>query len=150
MTGNTRYKPVGGVAHVELFAVQGFARVEDMVQGAGLTIALMDDGSHYDEHISSDHLPVSVQHTLTLCAPRSQASAWFDSDFLAHASAEGVVARIALCSGEKMMIGWSPKFGFEQALRLRSLQFHSGDRPQQTPTVELTLCSCDTLSALNK
>ena len=145
-----RFKPVGGVAHAELFAVHGLRGVEDMTPGEGVEVSLMDDGSHYDEHISSDHLPVSVQHTLTLCAPRSQASAWFDSAFLAHASAEGVVARIALSSGEEMMIGWSPKFGFEQALRLRSLQFHSGDRPQQTPTVELTLCSCDTLSALNK
>ena len=145
-----RYKPVGGVTHVELFAVQGLSRVEDMVEGRGLTVALMDDGSHYDEHISAEGLPVSVQHTLTLYAERNHASAWFDGDFLAHATTEGLAARIRLTTGEEITVGWSPKFGFEQALRLRSLQFHSGDRPQQRPTVEMTLSSRDTTSALNR
>ena len=149
MTEKRDYKPVGGVRDVELFAVQGFNRVEDMVQGEGVTVLLMDDGSHYDEHISAEGLPVSVQHTLTLYADRNNASAWFDKEFLSLASTEGVVARIRLTTGEEIVVGWSPKFGFEQALRLRSLQFHSGSRPQQTPTVELTLSSHDTTSALN-
>lgn len=150
MTENSNYKPVGGVTHVELFAVQGLNRVEEMVEGKGLVVALMDNGSHYDEHISAESLPVSVQHTLTLYSYRNNASAWFDSEFLTHASAEGVAARIRMTTGEEIVVGWSPKFGFEQALRLRSLQFHSGNRPQQMPTVELTLSSHDTTSALNR
>lgn len=145
-----RFKPVGGVAHAELFAVHSLGGVEDIVSGQGVAVPLMDDGSHYDEHIEASGLPVSVEHTLTLCSDRNLSEGWRDKEFLRHAAAEGVVAHITLLTGERLMVGWSPHFGFEQALRLRSLTFHSGSRPAEQPKVVLTLASRDTTSALDQ
>ena len=135
-----RYKPVGGVAHAELFAVHGLRGVEDMVAGEGVEVSLMDDGSHYDEQTQASGLPVSVEHTLTLCSDRNLTAAWRNAEFLQRAAAEG----------EELIVGWSPHFGFERALRLRSLTFHSGSRPQEQPKVVLTLASRDTSSALDQ
>lgn len=145
-----RFKPVGGVAHAELFAVHGLQGVEDMVPGQGVAVSLMDDGSHYDEQTQASGLPVSVEHTLTLCSDRNLTAAWRNAEFLQRAAAEGVAARIRLRSGEELILGWSPHFGFERALRLRSLTFHSGSRPQEQPRVVLTLSSHDTCSALDQ
>lgn len=145
-----RYKPVGGIAHVELFAVHGLGGVEDMVQGRGVAVPLVDDGSHYDERIEPRTYPVSVEHTLTLCSDRNLSAAWRDKEFLRHAAAEGVAARITLLTGETLIVGWSRHFAFEQALRLRSLEFHSGSRPKEQPKVVLTLSSCDVTSALDQ
>ena len=145
-----RFKPVGGVAHAELFAVHGLRGVEDMTPGEGVEVSLMDDGSHYDEQTQASGLPVSVEHTLTLCSDRNLTAAWRNAEFLQRAAAEGVAARIRLSSGEELIVGWSPHFGFEQALRLHSLSFHSGSRPQEQPKVVLTLSSRDTSSALDQ
>jgi hypothetical protein len=145
-----RFKPVGGVAHAELFAVHGLRGVEDMTPGEGVEVSLMDDGSHYDEQTQASGLPVSVEHTLTLCSDRNITAAWRNAEFLQRAAAEGVAARIRLSSGEELIVGWSPHFGFERALRLHSLSFHSGSRPQEQPKVVLTLSSRDTSSALDQ
>ncbi|MBQ6582122.1 MAG: hypothetical protein IIX32_09045 [Alistipes sp.] len=145
-----RFKPVGGVAHAELFAVHGLRGVEDMTPGEGVEVSLMDDGSHYDEQTQASGLPVSVEHTLTLCSDRNLTAAWRNAEFLQRAAAEGVAARIRLSSGEELIVGWSPHFGFERALRLHSLSFHSGSRPQEQPKVVLTLSSRDTSSALDQ
>ena len=145
-----RFKPVGGVAHAELFAVHGLRGVEDMTPGEGVEVSLMDDGSHYDEQTQASGFPVSVEHTLTLCSDRNLTAAWRNAEFLQRAAAEGVAARIRLSSGEELIVGWSPHFGFERALRLHSLSFHSGSRPQEQPKVMLTLSSRDTSSALDQ
>ena len=145
-----RFKPVGGVAHAELFAVHGLRGVEDMTPGEGVEVSLMDDGSHYDEQTQASGLPVSVEHTLILCSDRNLTAAWRNAEFLQRAAAEGVAARIRLSSGEELIVGWSPHFGFERALRLHSLSFHSGSRPQEQPKVVLTLSSRDTSSALDQ
>ena len=145
-----RFKPVGGVAHAELFAVHGLRGVEDMTPGEGVEVSLMDDGSHYDEQTQASGLPVRVEHTLTLCSDRNLTAAWRNAEFLQRAAAEGVAARIRLSSGEELIVGWSPHFGFERALRLHSLSFHSGSRPQEQPKVVLTLSSRDTSSALDQ
>ena len=145
-----RFKPVGGVAHAELFAVHGLRGVEDMTPGEGVEVSLMDDGSHYDEQTQASGLPVSVEHTLTLCSDRNLTAAWRNAEFLQRAAAEGVAARIRLSSGEELIVGWSPPFGFERALRRHSLSFHSGSRPQEQPKVVLTLSSRDTSSALDQ
>ena len=144
------FKPVGGVVHAELFAVHGLRGVEDMTPGEGVEVSLMDDGSHYDEQTQASGLPVSVEHTLTLCSDRNLTAAWRNAEFLQRAAAEGVAARIRLSSGEEIIVGWSPHFGFERALRLHSLSFHSGSRPQEQPKGVLTLSARDTSSALDQ
>ena len=148
MTENLAYKPVGGLLRAELFALEGLSSAEDMVSGAGVEVSLMDDGSSYEELHSAEGLPVSVQHTLTLCSDRNLAREWFDEQWLARLASEGVAARVTLSTGEQIVLGYSERFGFEQALRLESLKFFSGKSPNERPRVQLVLRSHDTQSAL--
>lgn len=148
MTENLAYKPVGGLLRAELFALEGLSSAEDMVSGAGVEVSLMDDGSSYEELHSAEGLPVSVQHTLTLCSDRNLAREWFDEQWLARLASEGVAARVTLSTGEQIVLGYSERFGFEQALRLQSLKFFSGKSPNESPRVQLVLRSHDTQSAL--
>ena len=124
------YKPVGGVVAAELFPVGGLASPREMVAGRGVA-----DGQ------------VSVLHTLALCSDRKLAAEWFDRDFLRRCAAEGVAAVVETATGEKIVAGWCPRFGFEQALRLQSLRFLSGERPNDSPRVKLTLACRDVSSA---
>ena len=113
MTEIKRYKPVGGITSCELFTLQALVSAEDMVAGQGVMVSLSDDGSHYEERMSCEQGPVSVEHTLTLCSDRSEAVRWFDHDLLQRMAIEGVAALITLASGESLRLGWSPRFGFE-------------------------------------
>lgn len=148
MTEIKRYKPVGGIKSCELFTLQALVSAEDMVAGQGVMVSLSDDGSRYEERMSCEHGPVSVEHTLTLCSERSEAARWFEHELLQRMAIEGVAALITLASGESLRLGWSPRFGFEQPLRLLSLSFSSGDKPNNSPRVELKLQSHDTDSAI--
>ena len=60
-----------------------------------------------------------------------------------------MVARVEMATGEEIVVGTDPRFGFEQALRLSSLGFQSGCSPNDSPRVMLTLKCNDTHSALN-
>lgn len=148
MTENLTYKPIGGVAEAELWVVGGLTSVEELRDGTGLRVDLADDGSLYEESIETEGRPVSVRHTLTLCSDPNRARAWFDSRLLDHAAIEGLAARITLATGERLTLGWSERFGFEQALRLRSLHFSSGAKPNASPTVKLVLEARDTRSTI--
>ncbi len=148
MTQIKKYKPIGGVTSAELFSVGDKVGAEELVAGQGVAVGLVDDGSKYEELLSANATPVSVQHTLTLCSDRQLAAEWFDEAFLQRTALEGVAARITLATGEELLLGYSERFGFEQALRLKSLSFNSGDRPNNSPKVVLTLVSEDTCSAI--
>ncbi len=148
MAQSGKYKPVGGVLSAELFTVYDKVGVEDLLKGQGVAVELVDDGSKYEEKASANNTLVSVQHTLTLCSDRSLAAAWFDDEFLCRAAVEGVAARVKMATGEELLLGWSERFGFEQALRLESLLFSSGSSPNDSPRVELRLVGCDVSSAL--
>lgn len=143
-----KYKPIGGITAAELFTVGDKVGAEELIAGQGVAVALVDDGSKYEEVASADATPVSVQHTLTLCSDRQLAAAWFDKGFLQHAATEGLAARVSLATGEELLLGYSERFGFEQALRLKSLSFSSGSSPNDSPRVVLTLAACDTDSAI--
>lgn len=143
-----KYKPIGGIIAAELFTVGDRVGVEGLTAGQGVAVELMDDGSKYEEVATAEESLVSVEHTLTLCSDRHLSQAWFDEDFLQRAAVEGVAARILLATGEELTLGWSERFGFEQALRLRSLRFDSGSQPNDSPRTVLTLVACDTHSAL--
>ena len=143
-----KYKPIGGIIAAELFTVGDRVGVEELTAEQGVAVELMDDGSKYEEVATAEESLVSVEHTLTLCSDRHLSQAWFDEDFLQRAAVEGVAARILLATGEELTLGWSERFGFEQALRLRSLSFDSGSQPNDSPRTVLTLVACDTHSAL--
>ena len=150
MTENEFYKPVGGILSAELFFASDLHSVDDMVKGQGIDVELCDDRSTYEEHFSAESGLVSVKHTLTLVAAREDAAAWIDAEFLRNCAADGVVAKIALSTGENLTIGWSKKMQFEQALRLQALTCSTGTRPKHRPRIELVLSCCDVCSAYNK
>ena len=143
-----RYKPIGGIHSARLYTLGSATSLEEVLLGEAVEVSLWDDGSSYEEKICSVEGLVSVQHTLTLCSDHSRAAAWFDAHFLERCAAEGVVAVVQLSTGEQVVVGWSERFGLEQALRLASLDFSSGERPNSSPQVRLTLKSKDTRSAI--
>ena len=148
MTVKKSYKPIGGVSRAELFVVGDSFSVESVVEGGGIEVELIDDGSSYEElFISTDGL-VSVQHTLTLTARRGVADEWLDKRFLELCAAQGVVARVLLSSGESLTVGWSERFGVEQALRLEQMHLQSGSKPTDEPRICLKLKAVDTQSAI--
>ena len=148
MTVKKSYKPIGGVSRAELFVVGDGFSVESVVEGGGIEVELIDDGSSYEElFISTDGL-VSVQHTLTLTARRGVADEWLDKRFLEPCAAQGVVARVLLSSGESLTVGWSERFGVEQALRLEQMHLQSGSKPTDEPRICLKLKAVDTQSAI--
>lgn len=148
MTVKKSYKPIGGVSRAELFVVGDGFSVESVVEGGGIEVELIDDGSSYEElFISTDGL-VSVQHTLTLTARRGVADEWLDKRFLELCAAQGVVARVLLSSGESLTVGWSERFGVEQALRLEQMHLQSGNKPTDEPRICLKLKAVDTQSAI--
>lgn len=147
MSEGKNYKPAGGVAAAELFAVRGLASPAQMAAGGGTAVEIDDAGSSYTETFTVDEGRVTVEHVLVLRADLGRAAAWFDEEFLARCAAEGVAARVALASGGTLLAGWSPRFGFEQALRLRSLAVRSGERAADAPHAELTLACRDTSRA---
>lgn len=143
MSENKSFKPIGGIVAAELFPVADLLSIDDLVQGEGLSVGLADYASHYEENFFSDNCQVSVEHTLTLVADRADAAGWVDAEFLRRASAEGVVAKVWLASGEELVVGWCERLGFEQALRLRSLKCATGSRPKHRPHIELVLACRD-------
>lgn len=148
MAEQKNYKPIGGVVKASLYAVGDIDSIDDVVEGHGIEVDLVDDGSSYEELFCPKQGLVSVEHTLTLCSPRNNAEPWLDARFVEHCAAEGVVALVELATGERIRIGWSRKFGFEQALRLSAMSFSSGRKPTDPPCVVLTLRSCDTQSVI--
>lgn len=149
MTENKFYKPVGGLVRAELFHSSQLGSIEYALWGTGIEVGLVDDASSYVEQFSADNRQVSVLHTLTLCSDRNLASEWFDEEFLRRVAADGVVALVELATGEQIKVGWCKRMGFEQALRLDSLEFDSGQGLNDSPRVKLTLRCRDVTSALN-
>ena len=148
MTENKFYKPVGGILSAELFFASEVNTAGDLPEGKGVAVELIDDESTYEELFSASNGLVSVQHTLTLVADRNMANEWLQREFLERCSTEGAVAHIVFASKEEIKVGYCPRFLVEQALRLDSLRFSSGDRLNASPRVTLTLKCHDTHSAM--
>ncbi|MBQ3148236.1 MAG: hypothetical protein IJB87_02605 [Alistipes sp.] len=149
MTENKFYKPVGGLVRAELFHTSQIESIDQLKWGAGVEVALVDDASSYVERFSADNRQVSVLHTLTLCSDRNLAQQWFDGEFLRQVAADGVVALVELATGEQLTVGWCRRMAFEQALRLNSLEFDSGQGLNDSPRVKMVLCCRDVTSAFN-
>lgn len=148
MSVNEFYKPVGGILSAELFLVRELSSIENLTAGEGIKVELVDDGSTYEERFQTQDGLVSVQHTLTLRSDRKLSEEWFSTELMQILAAEGAVARVEMATGEVITVGYSPRFGFEQALRLESLKFNSGQKPNNSPSVELKLQSEDLSTAL--
>lgn len=151
MERSSNYKPVGGVESVALYPTDAVMTTlfssegcEVELTGTPIEVVLLEDASLYEESSAIEHGASLVTHRLQLVAERSRAEEWLNNDFIEYASLEGFVAVISLCSGCRVLAGYSAMFGNEQPLRLEALTSSSGSTLHDTPSVTLRLVSHDT------
>ena len=147
----SNYKPIGGVESVALYPAEAVVKALFSSEGCEvefssmpLEVALIDDASHYEEISRLECGTNSVAHQLHLVAEMSEGERWLDKQFLERAFFDGVVAVVTLCSGVRLLVGYSAQFASEQPLRLDSITSSSGNTLHQTPSVTLRLVSRDT------
>lgn len=145
------YKPIGGVERVLLYPTEAIDSVlfssdgcEVEVSATPLEVELLDDASHYEEESDCTNGITRISHRLHLVADRREAEAWLATDFLERVAIEGVVARVTLCDGRTLLVGYSSHLGNEQPLHLECLISSSGSTLRDKPTVTLRLVSHDT------
>ncbi|MBQ5635677.1 MAG: hypothetical protein IIV10_05145 [Alistipes sp.] len=155
MYGNDTKKPIGGIAHCALYPADSVRVKSITTNGCDVLFAnqscefdLFDEHSSFNEQMLSDKGVLKVVHRLELIADRNLASSWLEIPFTHQAIDKGLVARLTLTDGRKLLVGYSKKFEFERPLRLSSLSFNSGSRANETPTLTLTLTSEDTAFAM--
>ncbi len=151
-------KPVGGVAGVSLYrksdieavwVADGLCAGIDLRTGAApLTVPLAEDRSSYtEESVGEEALP-ATRHTLTIVCPRHAGREMFAGPILEQLSADGAVACVELCNGERLIVGWTERLGLEQPLRLKRFRFLTGPKPVDAPLLELHLECVDAARAL--
>lgn len=147
-------KPAGGVTAVTITpagnllrtVVTADGRIEavfrDATQLTGLPLA--EQRSSYAELSDTDAGPLRVRHTLTLVMDRETARTLFTPAFRRTAQTEGLAALVTMASGERLLAGWSARFGTAHPLRPGSFGMESGTEPLDGTAAVLTLTSEDT------
>ena len=145
------HKPIGGVESVALYPTNAVESVLFSSRGCevsflsdSIDVELLDNSSYYEEKLESKSGTAKITHKVVITAEREWADRWLSNKFLERASMEGLVAKVKLCDGRNLLVGYSAHFGDEQPLRLESLLYNSGRTPHDRPTVTLTLLSHDT------
>ncbi|MDR0907563.1 MAG: hypothetical protein LBM63_03000 [Rikenellaceae bacterium] len=145
-------KPRGGVQTVELIAASWFEGAvwddtsrcfTSMQTSAPLSCYVFrEDGATYTEQ-SSGMRQKLVKHTLSMeFAVTSEASLALSE--LASVAKGGVVAIVTTGAGEKLLVGYSRKFGGRFPLRLESHTCASGTAPADFPVHTIVLACEDT------
>ncbi len=152
------YKPVGGVAGVSLYrksdvgavrVADGLCTGIDLCAGAApLTVPLAEDRSSYtEESVGEEALP-ATRHTLVVVCPRYTGREMFAGPLIEQLATDGAVACVELHNGERLVVGWTERLGFEQPLRLKKFRFLTGAKPVDVPLLELRLECVDDARAL--
>lgn len=148
------YKPIGGVELCRLHFADSVDTLSFEEAGCkvkfadeGIEVRLIDNSSTFVEKVECDKGVISVVHTLRLAALRNDAQRWLDDDFMQNAAYRGLIARLVLNDGRKLVVGLSRHLDIEQPMRLESLVCDSGSSPSSAPTVTLKLRSTDTALA---
>ena len=153
MADSTPRKPAGGVAAVTvtpagnlLRAVAADGRAEAIFRDATQLTALplAEQRSSYAERLDTDAGPQRVRHTLTLVVGRETFRKAFTPALRRAAETEGLIALVTMASGERLLAGWSARFGTSQPLRPDSFAMESGIKPLDGTPAVLTLTSEDT------
>lgn len=151
MKTTSNYKSIGGVESVALYPVEAVATAlfssegcEVVFSGVPIEVALIDDASHYEESSCLECGTTTVSHLLHLVADINDGERWLDQRVLDQAFFEGFVAVVTLCSGARLLVGYSAQLTNEQPLRLASVTSSSGSSLHETPSVTLRLVSRDT------
>lgn len=145
------HKPIGGVESVALYPTNAVESVLFSSRGCEVSfvadpidVELLENSSYYEEKLTCKNGTAKITHRVVITAEREWADRWLSNKFLERASMEGLVAKVKLCDGRNLLVGYSAHFGDEQPLRLESLLYNSGRTPHDRPTVTLTLLSHDT------
>lgn len=121
MADSTPRKPAGGVAAVTVTpagnllraAVAADGRAEAIFRDATQLTALplAEQRSSYAERLDTDAGPQRVRHTLTLVVNREAFRKAFTPALRRAAETEGLIALVTMASGERLLAGWSARFG---------------------------------------
>ena len=154
MADSTPRKPAGGVAAVTVTpagnllraAVAADGRAEAIFRDATQLTALplAEQRSSYAERLDTDAGPQRMRHTLTLVVGRETFRKAFTPALRRAAETEGLIALVTMASGERLLAGWSARFGTSQPLRPDSFAMESGIKPLDGTPAVLTLTSEDT------
>ena len=152
----SKSKPIGGVESVALYPADAVVAAlfssegcEVELSGVAVEVPLLEDSSYYTESSETTHGVTRISHLLHLVADINDASEWLTDEFLERASFEGFVAVISLCSGRRLLAGYSALFINEQPIRLESLTSTSGNSLHDIPSVTLRLIAHDTAFSPN-
>ena len=141
-------KPAGGIAAVAVVPA-GAAAVgsPEEIAAAAVAVPLVEGRSSYDETVMSDNGIIRVEHRLTIAVPPDYAHEFFGEDIMRQWASAGTAAVVVTEAGERLVVGWSERFGSEQPLRLAGIGASTGTTPHETPAVVLTFRSVDTAPA---
>lgn len=121
-------KPVGGLVRVWLAWRRSAAS-----DGSFAACELLEDRSSYEERSEGG----LVRHSLRLVLDEAAAAALCTPVWCRRAQREGVAARIETASGLCLETGRSERFGTECPLRLAAVEYRTGSRRSDLPTVTL-------------
>lgn len=95
-----------------------------------------EDRAHYTSDRVGEPLKPLTRHTLAMELPATDRTRLAADQIR---TADGLVARITMASGEVVVVGWSQAFAAAYPLRLTAMEAVSGSFPGDYPTVKLTL-----------
>ena len=130
MADSTPRKPAGGVAAVTVTPAGNLLRAA--VAADGRAEAIFRDATQLTA------LPLAEQRG------RETFRKAFTPALRRAAETEGLIALVTMASGERLLAGWSARFGTSQPLRPDSFAMESGIKPLDGTPAVLTLTSEDT------
>jgi len=149
-------KFIGGVAEVMITPISNvilsssdITNEEALFRDSSLieTIDILEDRSSYsEEEIVKDGIS-SVKHSLKIVLRREvglSLRSQLDTRYI-----NGVVAILTTHAKERLLVGFTPKFGEEQPLRVIGSGFETGLSPKDYPLFSVTLQCEDTSYATN-
>ncbi len=152
-------KPIGGVVGVSLYrksdvmavrVADGLCTGIDLCAGAApLAVPIAEDRSSYTEESVGDEGLPATRHTLTIVCHRYPGRVMFAGPLLEQLATDGALACVELSNGERLLVGWTERLGFEQPLRLKRFRILTGPKPVDVPLLELHLESIDAAHALH-
>ena len=150
--GRASAKPAGGIVSVELIAAADFTGAVYNHAGACFTSAetsgpfaayvFREDRAAYTEEASGNDGQPLVKHTLKVEFPAGPETDGAVAGLSAAASG-GFVAIVTTGTGQRLLAGYSVRFGTQYPLRPVKVSSASGSCPSDFPSVTVTLESTD-------
>ena len=152
-------KCCGGIKHIYLAATTDIISVtcdNNTVTGIQMNDSaffvnydFQEDNASYTENASLSDGSYYVEHTLSFSLNNMNTGSLSATEELAEASYDGLIAIVTTNNNESFIIGYTPQFGLERALRLKSVSSDTGKKLKDTTSRNITLYCCDTSGALS-